>query len=313
VEYWRREALPLMLGQIAASPAAKTLLQICRDHLPDHPTMRQRCRFLAQRLPDLPGSSDPQGELASIRENAMVRGGGGKKAWQSEELYCRFADAAKQLRELIDKLKEEINFDSQAAETSAEASLRLLGVAADIAKAYEDRKLELGVLDFDDLLIRARELLVGPKRQGVRKRLADQIRLLLVDEFQDTDPLQVELVRALCDDEVTRGKLFFVGDFKQSIYRFRGADPHVFRRLRRQVPEAGRLPLSLNFRSQPAVLDFINSLFGEELGPEYEPLRPNRPQVSPTPAVELLWASETAAETAAETVARTAAGDSGRS
>jgi len=304
VEYWRREALPLMLGQIAASPAAKTLLQICRDHLPDHPTMRERCRFLTQRLPNLPGSSDPQGELALIRQNAMVRGGGGKKVWQSEELYRRFADAAKQLRDLIDRLKEEINFDSQAAETSAEASLRLLGVAADIAKAYEDRKLELGVLDFDDLLIRAKELLVGPKRQGVRKRLADQIRLLLVDEFQDTDPLQVELVRALCDDEITRGKLFFVGDFKQSIYRFRGADPHVFRRLRRQVPEEGRLPLSLNFRSQPAVLDFVNHLFGEELGPEYEPLRPNRPQVSPTPAVELLWA-EIAGDAAGNAIGQT--------
>ena len=55
------------------------------------------------------------------------------------------------------------------------------------------------------------------------------MRLLLVDEFQDTDPLQVELVKALCDDGLLRGKLFFVGDYKQSIYRFRGADPHVFR------------------------------------------------------------------------------------
>ena len=81
------------------------------------------------------------------------------------------------------------------------------------------------MLDFNDLLIRARDLLVGPERGGLRKRLAAQIRLLLVDEFQDTDPLQVEMVKSLCDNEHLRGKLFFVGDYKQSIYRFRGAEP----------------------------------------------------------------------------------------
>ena len=82
--------------------------------------------------------------------------------------------------------------------------------------------------------------------------------------------MQVELVRALCDGRVADGKLFFVGDYKQSIYRFRGADPHVFRRLRDEIPAAGRLPLTLNFRSQPAVIEFVNALFCKEMGPEYE-------------------------------------------
>jgi ATP-dependent helicase/nuclease subunit A len=150
----------------------------------------------------------------------------------------------------------------------------------------------LGVLDFNDLLIHARDLLTGPERSGLRKHLASQIRLLLVDEFQDTDPLQVEMLKSLCNNEHLRGKLFFVGDFKQSIYRFRGAQPHVFRQLREEIPLAGRLPLSLNFRSQPAILDFVNALFSGELGPDYEPLRPQRPQIGPTPAVEFLWANE---------------------
>ena len=126
----------------------------------------------------------------------------------------------------------------------------------------------------------------------MRKRLAAQTRLLLVDEFQDTDPLQVELVRALCDGRVADGKLFFVGDYKQSIYRFRGADPHVFRCLREEIPAAGRLPLTLNFRSQPAVMEFVNALFCNEMGPEYEPLEAHRQQLGPTPAVEFLWAIE---------------------
>jgi len=65
----------------------------------------------------------------------------------------------------------------------------------------------------------------------------------------------------------------------------------VFSELRSGTPADGRQTLSLNFRSQPAILDFINALFWNDLGDEYEPLRATRPQVSPKPAIELLWAA----------------------
>src|SRR5262249_3728692 len=106
-----------------------------------------------------------------------------------------------------------------------------------------------------------------------------------------------------------QAKLFFVGDYKQSIYRFRGADPSVFLRMQSQTPRRGRLPLTKNFRSQPAILHFVNALFCEALsgnsksvdgGPqprvqpdhslESQPLESKRDQVSATPAVEFLWA-----------------------
>ena len=64
---------------------------------------------------------------------------------------------------------------------------------------------------------------------------------------------------SLCGD-VADGKLFFVGDMNQSIYRFRGAQPNVFLDLRGEVPAAGQLPLTKNFRSQPAVLNFVNCI-----------------------------------------------------
>ena len=76
------------------------------------------------------------------------------------------------------------------------------------------------------------------------------------------------LIKALCGKQHQNGKLFFVGDFKQSIYRFRGADPSVFRRLQQETPPAGRLPLSMNFRSQPAILHFVNALFCDALSTE---------------------------------------------
>ncbi|HUT10930.1 MAG TPA: UvrD-helicase domain-containing protein [Thermoguttaceae bacterium] len=291
-DFWRSDTLPRVLAQVAESSAARTVLEIARRHGPDHATMRQRCDVLVEQLPDLPRSDDPAAALDSILQSAKVQGGGGKKVWESEEIYEKFRDAATKLRGVIKDRQRFLSFDAEAARPAAEAALWLVAVADGVAKAYEDEKQDQSVLDFNDLLIRARELLAGPDREALRKRLASRIRLLLVDEFQDTDPLQVELVEALCGDGLRTGKLFFVGDYKQSIYRFRGADPHVFRRLRNSIPEEGRLPLSLNFRSQPAVIDFVNALFGEEMGPEYEPLRPHRQQVSPTPAVEFLWAPD---------------------
>ena len=288
--FWRRDTVPRILCQISESAAARTVLNLAMRYPPAHAKMRERCDFLLDRLPKLGSSGQPAADLAAVREAAKVQGGGTKKDWVNEDVYGQFRDAAKELRDAIDDVESRLRFDPAAARPAAALALQLLGLATDVAGHYDRRKGELGVLDFDDLLIRTRQLLVGPERGGLRKRLAAQIRLLLVDEFQDTDARQVEMLKSLCDNEHLRGKLFFVGDFKQSIYRFRGADPHVFQGLRGEIPEAGRLSLSWNFRSQPAVLDFINGLFGKELGPDYEPLRPQRPQLGPTPAVEFLWA-----------------------
>jgi ATP-dependent helicase/nuclease subunit A len=160
----------------------------------------------------------------------------------------------------------------------------LFALADQVYRRYVESKQELNALDFNDLMSLACQLLADPQRPGLKKSLSGQIDLLLVDEFQDTDPLQVELVQALCNDNVGGGKLFFVGDYKQSIYRFRGAEPDVFRTLRDQTAPSGQLLLTRNFRSQPAILHFVNALFWHDLGNPYEALRPNRPQVSPEPA-----------------------------
>jgi len=291
-QFWREQTLPAVGGRIVRSQPVAEVLDIAKRHPPTHPVMRQRCEDLSQLLSGLAASGDPRADLVAIREAARVQGGGGKKAWDSESTYEQFQEAAKALRELIDKLAPQAAFDVESARAAAETALDLLRLARLADQTYAARKGDLAALDFDDLIVRAGCLLRGPGGQELRRRLGGPIRLLLVDEFQDTDPLQVELVEALCGEDLTRGKLFFVGDYKQSIYRFRGADPRVFRRLRQSMPEKGRLPLSLNFRSQPAILDFVNALFCDDLGPDYEPLRAERPQVGPRPAVEFLWAAE---------------------
>jgi ATP-dependent helicase/nuclease subunit A len=309
VERWRRfhaeNILRSALAQIAASSAARTVLELARTCHVTHPEMQRRCALLVELLPALTASSAPDESLKEIREAAKVQKGGTKANWPSEADYGRFRDSAEELRKAIDAAWKTVAFDASLARESAVAGLQLLQIVKPVAEAYRRKKTELGVLDFDDLLRRTRDLLEHPRHAELRRRLSENIELLLVDEFQDTDPLQVGLVQALSGPANTGRKLFFVGDLKQSIYRFRGAAPNVFRDLRQSVPSAGQLALTLNFRSQPAILDFVNALFCEDLGPDYEALRPNRPQVTPQPAIEFLWApppafDQGAADTEAE-------------
>src|SRR5439155_25761631 len=112
-----------------------------------------------------------------------------------------------------------------------EVGQRFLRVAGEAVRAYREVKLQRGVVDFQDLLVLARDLLRD--HPEVRERLQRRFRYLLIDELQDTDPVQMELVENLCGAGLTEGKLFTVGDSKQAIYRFRGADVHLFQDLRR--------------------------------------------------------------------------------
>jgi len=300
--FHREQLLPRMLARIAESAAAQAVLELARTCHVTNPEMQRRFGLLVELSSTLVTLSTPLEDsgpvdnraaseiLAQIREVAQVKGGGTKSAWPSEDDFNSFRDAAKELREAIDAALKTVDFAASAARESAVAGLQLLQIAKPVAEAYRRKKSELGVLDFDDLLRRTRDLLEDLDHADLRRRLSDNIELLLVDEFQDTDSLQVDLVQALSGPANKSRKLFFVGDLKQSIYRFRGAAPHVFRELRMSVPAAGQLSLTLNFRSQPAILDFVNALFCEDLGPDYEALRPSRPQVTPEPAIEFLWA-----------------------
>jgi ATP-dependent helicase/nuclease subunit A len=282
---WRTDVRPRLIGSIGQSAAARTLLRIVNSETPAHPVMAERCAALRRRLAGLSEAADPVAELAVIREAARVQGGGSAKAWSDADTFAAFRDAASELRKLIDRAAERLAFDAESARPAAETSLALLALGAQVNDAFAARKAELAALDFDDLILEAHRLLATAGRS-----LVGPLRLLLVDEFQDTDPVQAQLIEWLCGDELTDGRLFLVGDAKQSIYRFRRADPQVFHRLRQAMPEVGRLPLSRNFRSQPAILDFVNALFADALA-DYEPLHAERMQVAPLPAVEFLWAS----------------------
>jgi ATP-dependent helicase/nuclease subunit A len=284
-----------MLEAFVASPAcaaAKMFVDTCDV---EHDKITPRVVALRQLLSALPDAERPSEVLAEIKEAAKLTGLSGKMFATVGIGYDAYKECVQTLRAAIDDLKH-LELDVEASHLAARYGLAMLSIARDVAKDYRQSKRDDHVLDFNDLLLDTRRLLTAPENAQLRRGIARQVRLLLVDESQDTDPVQTELIDALCDGRPHEGKLFVVGDFKQSIYRFLGAEPGIFRDRRQAMPERGQLPLSKNFRSQPAILDFVNLLFGESFGPDYEPLVAHRPQVTPPPAIEFLWANEDAAQ-----------------
>jgi exodeoxyribonuclease-5 len=164
------------------------------------------------------------------------------------------------------------------------AQSQLISALDDFQASFRAFKRDSALLDFDDLLYFARDLL--RTHPAVRAALADRYQNILVDEFQDTDPLQSEILFLLCGEDgadrpwpeqrLRPGQLFLVGDPKQSVYRFRRADIRSYKQakdaIQRQSPE-NVLPITDNFRSRGPILDFVNQRFAVPLSTVgYEPL-----------------------------------------
>jgi ATP-dependent helicase/nuclease subunit A len=131
---------------------------------------------------------------------------------------------------------------------------------------YAAAKRRESVVDFEDLQLAARDLL--REDEAVRDETQLRFRVVMVDEFQDTNRLQCELIDLVAHPDLT--EVFTVGDEFQSIYGFRHADLEVFRERRAQAPSL--LALTRNYRSRPQVLAAINHLFGDQFGDDYQPL-----------------------------------------
>ncbi len=286
----RRELLPLWRDYLlAASPElvyARRTLQTVLSMVSD-PTAQRLVKTILDEIDHLPTQIEAlPSQLEYIIEWATVRKAP-KKHWPSDEIYEAVKSALEELRR---GLKERFALFLEEPKELAE-TVRLgqcyLRVAEEVFQGYQARKQRAGVLDFQDLLIRARQLLYD--RPEVRDALRQRFRYVLLDEFQDTDPIQMDLVRTLLGEiGLEVGKLFAVGDHKQSIYRFRGAEVRLFQQLRQSVPETGRLGLTINFRSQPPILDFVNGLCHKRLS-DYEPLQSLQERRNPLPCIEFLW------------------------
>ncbi len=245
------------------------------------------------RSEDVP-LSDYCGALVEFREVARPKAMG------------KVAAVVKQLDQLLwGETKEksfgrlpQMRFDLLACDY-ATALMKLL---KNIDTRFTEKKRELSALDFDDLQLRTLELLSNP---AVLSRTFERYKFFLVDEFQDTNGLQKDLLEALVLHAGARANLFIVGDRKQSIYGFRGADVDVFGSMTEKLETAGGelVPLPLNFRSQPQLINFFNHLFsrffhpGTEVAPSdlrelgfvsHEPSEARREAHDEPPLVEFL-------------------------
>ncbi len=221
--------------------------------------------------------------LASLRK-AIESRGGRKESWSESDLAAVREDMSA-LKAIYDEnlkfLAEKSRFALDEKVVAHIPTLdRLLGQAL---LEYQRRKDERQSLDFDDLEGLTAQLLLS--HPSVRAGLQTELRAVLVDEFQDTNERQRQIVYALAgfsrsltvdDRRDSHPDLFIVGDPKQSIYKFRGADVAVFRRVAADIQATGGqlINLDLTFRAHKFLLDALNSLLAPILGETDDPARP---------------------------------------
>ncbi len=163
----------------------------------------------------------------------------------------------------IDELIQDPSEARENHRTMLTAIRTLLDLYERVERNYQEKKSLLGQLDFDDLQFIARDLL---RNEGIRIKVCDHYRFLMVDEYQDTNYLQYEILRLLVSHFDT-GNLFIVGDPKQSIYGFRNAEVELFERSKTDIRSSSggedetNILIAESFRHLPSVTDFVNRVF----------------------------------------------------
>ncbi|MEF8894433.1 UvrD-helicase domain-containing protein [Halodesulfurarchaeum sp.] len=241
-----------------------TVIQLLEEYQPlsSQSTTRQRQRLLDELCEYLTTNA---GERYSRAFN--YRGSVGR--WEDagrESEQQRLESAIETLFDVIDP--ESLEFGVNADQTSAHYVLALVRVYDEVRTEYENAKDQQNALDYDDLVETTIDFLQSTPE--IRHHLRDQFAYVMVDEVQDTDPRQWELVKLLTSEdpeEFDAQNVFLVGDEKQSIYRFRGADVTSFETARKELAAANpddattSRDLSGNFRTIEETLSFCNDLF----------------------------------------------------
>jgi len=167
--------------------------------------------------------------------------------------------------------------------------ISVMSLLAQLQERYLERKRSEGVLTFHDVANLSKTILL--EQHDIRQSEKESFKAIMIDEFQDNNDLQKDLLFLLAEkpevlnngipgaQDLTRGKLFFVGDEKQSVYLFRGADVSVFRKLKDEL-KSTELPLKINYRSAPALIGAFNAIFG---GSDFDPA--GKAPLSKAPAV----------------------------
>ena len=228
-------------------------------------------------------------------KEGKFRAYGNKGRWQQAAMAAGLAGAAgTRFNDLASALNQSccVAWNEMREAAAGNILSALLEELRPVLARFRDYKQASARLDFDDLIYAARDLLRD--HDNVRRSLAARHAHVLVDEFQDTDPLQTEIFWRLCGEPdsfansgdwksfvIRPGALFLVGDPKQAIYRFRGADVSAYLEARdvfRAHDPLSTMSISTNFRSRNSILNYVNVCFGALLSgdgqPGFTPLNP---------------------------------------
>ena len=223
---------------------------------------------------------------------ATVKSGsrkGSAKKW--EERGVSLSDVREVIKEwggFLEMLEEYVRWEQASSPTTA---LYLLQEYQGLERRLLEMKHARSVFDHDDTLVETWRLL--RKNPSVCRAEGASLRHILVDEFQDTDGLQMDILRMIAGN--SSASLFTVGDPKQSIYRFRGADVTIFNEFITR-PQVEFKKLKLNYRSKPGLIEFTNHLFSRIMGAaphmesweaEYSDMKPVREHDGSSPQVEI--------------------------
>jgi ATP-dependent helicase/nuclease subunit A len=206
----RGKLLPDWVGYLcAASPKVAPCLNLLARVSPATPEAKSTVARLLAEVPRLHEATDLAGTVAELCELAKISHTG-KKGWPDEETYAAVRDAFTAFRGDLEKRFALFTEEPEGVGEAARVGQRFLHVATAADAAYRARKTRAAALDFHDLLVLARDLL--KQSEEVRSAVRERFRFILLDELQDTDPVQMELVELLCGGGLIHGKLFAVGD-----------------------------------------------------------------------------------------------------
>jgi ATP-dependent helicase/nuclease subunit A len=289
---WREEVVRSAANQFEAAVARNLptiLAHPCRA-----PKLSRKIAWLQTAVHELERRALDCKFLARIQQATSLQGARSSH-WPSPEIYERVKASILDLRRSASEAAAIHDWDEASTRAAIQQGLHLASLAAEANIGFATLKRSRGLLDFADLQQSVRTLLLEGDPRAVAE-ICSSVSLILVDEFQDTDPIQTEILSHLAGEDAHVGKLFLVGDRKQSIYAFRGARPDLFDELRDRFPTHGRRSLADNFRSRPEILHFVNALFLGTMAAEDDALRPTREQPSAGSGdhpVELHWAVRT--------------------
>lgn len=174
----------------------------------------------------------------------------------------------------IIKTLDSYSFSGESALAEQQTAVRaLIKLVRTYSKYYRELKKSGGCIDFADCELLLLNKLSSPDNEEFRKSLRERFQFVIVDEFQDSNDIQAEIFRIIAG-----GKLFYVGDIKQSIYAFRGGNPKIMARLADGEDGFKPVPLSTNFRSRNTVLDVVNHAFSGLMTKDYGDVEYGRPE-----------------------------------